>query len=80
MAKTLYEKVFEKHTVAEIKPGVYQLAIGLHLIHEVTSPQAFAMLKERDLEIMHPERTFATLDHIIPVSYTHLTLPTNREV
>ena len=66
MAKTLYEKVFEKHTVAEIKPGVYQLAIGLHLIHEVTSPQAFAMLKERDLEVMHPERTFATLDHIIP--------------
>lgn len=66
MSKTLYEKVFEKHLVREINPGVYQLFIGLHLIHEVTSPQAFAMLNERNLEVLCPERTFATLDHIIP--------------
>lgn len=66
MPKTLYQKVFDQHTVAEIKPDVFQLAIGLHLIHEVTSPQAFAMLRERGLGVKCPERTFATLDHIIP--------------
>ena len=40
--------------------------MGLHLVHEVTSPQAFAMLRERGLPVLHPERTFATVDHIIP--------------
>lgn len=70
MAKTLYEKVFDSHTVTELKPGVYQLFIDLHLIHEVTSPQAFAMLKEKKMKIMYPERTFATLDHIIPTKET----------
>ena len=40
--------------------------IGLHLIHEVTSPQAFQMLEERGLPVLHPERTFATVDHIVP--------------
>lgn len=66
MGKTLYDKVFEKHVVREIRPGQYQLFIGLHLVHEVTSPQAFEMIRERKLKVMFPERTFATLDHIIP--------------
>lgn len=66
MGKSLYEKVFEQHTVRQLSSGQYQLLMGLHLIHEVTSPQAFAMLRERGLSVPHPERTFATCDHIIP--------------
>jgi 3-isopropylmalate/(R)-2-methylmalate dehydratase large subunit len=66
MAKTLYEKVFERHTVAKLASGQYQLFMGLHLVHEVTSPQAFSMLAERGLSVLHPERTFATVDHIVP--------------
>ncbi len=70
MGKTLFQKVFDKHKVAELKGGKYQLFIGLHLIHEVTSPQAFAMLDELGLNVAFPERTFATCDHIIPTDNT----------
>ncbi|MEM8804580.1 MAG: 3-isopropylmalate dehydratase large subunit [Cyanobacteria bacterium P01_G01_bin.38] len=63
---TLFDKVWELHTVATLPSGQTQLFIGLHLIHEVTSPQAFAMLRERSLEVMYPERTVATVDHIVP--------------
>jgi len=66
VGKNLYEKVFDLHTVQQLPSGNYQVLMGLHLIHEVTSPQAFAMLRERGLDVMHPERTFATVDHIIP--------------
>ncbi|MDP6184360.1 MAG: 3-isopropylmalate dehydratase large subunit [Gammaproteobacteria bacterium] len=66
MGKTLLEKVWDLHTVRELPSGQTQLFIGLHLVHEVTSPQAFKMLKERDLSVRYPERTFATVDHIIP--------------
>ncbi len=66
MGKSLYEKVFDAHTVRQLDSGQYQLLMGLHLIHEVTSPQAFEMLRERGLGVLHPERTFATCDHIIP--------------
>ena len=52
---TLFDKVWDT-----------QLFIGLHLIHEVTSPQAFAMLRERGLKVMYPDRTVATVDHIVP--------------
>lgn len=68
MGKTLYEKVFDRHTVGRLPSGQFQLFMGLHLIHEVTSPQAFAMLEERGLEVLYPERTFATVDHIIPTT------------
>ena len=68
MGKTLYEKVFERHTVAQLPSGQYQLLMGLHLIHEVTSPQAFSMLEERGLKVMFPSRTFATVDHIVPTT------------
>jgi 3-isopropylmalate/(R)-2-methylmalate dehydratase large subunit len=64
--KNLYDKVFDKHAVRKLDSGQYQLLIGLHLVHEVTSPQAFSMLRERKLRVPHPERTFATCDHIIP--------------
>jgi 3-isopropylmalate/(R)-2-methylmalate dehydratase large subunit len=70
MGQTLYEKVFDRHTVRRLPSGQYQLFMGLHLIHEVTSPQAFEMLRDRGLAVLHPERTFATVDHIIP---THAT-------
>lgn len=66
MGQNLYDKVFDKHTVRTTSSGQTQLLMGLHLIHEVTSPQAFAMLRERGLGVLHPERTFATCDHIIP--------------
>ena len=66
MGKTLYEKVFDQHTVEKLPSGQYQLFMGLHLIHEVTSPQAFSMLEERGLSVLYPNRTFATVDHIIP--------------
>jgi 3-isopropylmalate/(R)-2-methylmalate dehydratase large subunit len=66
MGKNLLRKVWELHKVRTLPSGQDQLYIGLHLIHEVTSPQAFAMLAERGLKVLHPERTFATVDHIVP--------------
>ncbi len=63
---TLFDKVWDLHTVGTLSSGQTQLFIGLHLIHEVTSPQAFAMLRERELSVMFPERTIATVDHIVP--------------
>ena len=63
---TLFDKVWDLHTVGTLPSGQTQLLIGLHLIHEVTSPQAFAMLRERGLQVMFPDRTIATVDHIVP--------------
>ena len=63
---TLFDKVWDLHTVETLPSGQTQLFIGLHLIHEVTSPQAFAMLRERGLNVLFPERTVATVDHIVP--------------
>jgi len=65
---TLYDKVWDQHTVRELPTGETQLFVGLHLIHEVTSPQAFGMLEERDLSVAFPDRTYATTDHIIPTA------------
>ncbi|WP_096391321.1 3-isopropylmalate dehydratase large subunit [Halopenitus persicus] len=63
---TLYDEVWDRHKVTELPTGQDQLFVGLHLIHEVTSPQAFGMLQERDQEVAFPERTHATVDHIVP--------------
>ena len=63
---TLFDKVWDLHTVGTLSSGQTQLFIGLHLIHEVTSPQAFAMLRERELNVLFPDRTIATVDHIVP--------------
>ena len=65
---TLYDKVWALHQVAELPSGSTQLFIGLHLIHEVTSPQTFAALKDLGLSVRHPERTVATVDHIVPTT------------
>lgn len=66
MGKTLYQKVWDAHSVGTLEDGRTQLFIGTHLIHEVTSPQAFGMLRDLGLPVRHPERTFATVDHIVP--------------
>ena len=66
MGQTLLRKVWDLHTVRQLATGQTQLFIGLHLIHEVTTPQAFGMLADLGLGVAHPERTFATVDHIIP--------------
>jgi len=68
MARTLLDKVWEAHTVRTLPSGQTQLFIGLHLVHEVTTPQAFQMLRELGLKVRMPERTFGTLDHIIPTT------------
>ncbi|MFN5538537.1 MAG: 3-isopropylmalate dehydratase large subunit [Candidatus Melainabacteria bacterium] len=66
MGQNLFNKVWNLHSVKTLASGQTQLFIGLHLIHEVTSPQAFGMIRSLDLKVIHPERTFATVDHIIP--------------
>jgi 3-isopropylmalate/(R)-2-methylmalate dehydratase large subunit len=66
MGKSLLEKVWSAHSVRELPSGQTQLFIGLHLVHEVTSPQAFQMLREQQLKVRFPDRTVATVDHIIP--------------
>ncbi len=68
MGQSLFRKVWDAHAVRTLPSGQTQLFIGLHLVHEVTSPQAFDMLRERGLTIAYPERTFATVDHIVPTS------------
>lgn len=66
MGKTLFEKVWESHAVGTLDNGQTQLLIDTHLIHEVTSPQAFGMLRDLGLKVAYPDRTFATVDHIVP--------------
>ena len=66
MGRNLFQKVWDAHMVRQIESGQYQLFIALHLIHEVTSPQAFGMLRDKHLKVAYPGRTFATVDHIIP--------------
>ena len=66
MAQNLYEKVWQAHAVGTLDDGRTQLFIGSHLIHEVTSPQAFGMLRDLGIGVRYPQRTFATVDHIVP--------------
>ena len=66
MAKTLFEKVWDSHVVGTLSNGQAQLLIDTHLVHEVTSPQAFGMLRDLGLKVAYPQRTFATVDHIVP--------------
>jgi 3-isopropylmalate/(R)-2-methylmalate dehydratase large subunit len=68
MAKNLFQKVWDHHTVQVLANGQAQVFIGLHLLHEVTSPQAFGMLKDLGLGVARPDRTFATVDHIVPTN------------
>ncbi len=68
MADTLFHKVWNAHAVRRLASGQTQLFVGLHLIHEVTTPQAFDMLRQHGWRVAFPGRTFATLDHIVPTT------------
>ncbi|MFZ4615256.1 MAG: 3-isopropylmalate dehydratase large subunit [Rectinemataceae bacterium] len=68
MSRNLFDKVWESHRVGALPTGQDQLFIGLHLIHEVTSPQAFGMIAERGMKVLYPGRSFATADHIVPTT------------
>ena len=72
MGKTLFEKVWDDHVVDLIPNGPTVLYIDKHLIHEVTSPQAFAGLKRRNLKAFRPHQTLATADHNVPTTNQHL--------
>jgi 3-isopropylmalate/(R)-2-methylmalate dehydratase large subunit len=66
MADTLFHKVWNAHTVRRLPSGQTQLFVGLHLVHEVTTPQAFDMLRQHGWGVAFPDRTFGTIDHIVP--------------
>ena len=72
MSNTLFDKVWDSHVVHQITGGPDVLFIDRHLVHEVTSPVAFLGLKNRDVQVMSPERTFATADHNTPTINQHL--------
>lgn len=74
MSKTLFDKVWDSHVVTEIKDGPSVLYIDRHLIHEVTSPQAFAGLDKRNLKVFRPDQTLATPDHNVPTVNQHMTI------
>ncbi len=68
-SRTLFEKVWDKHLVRPQSAGSPAvLYIDLHLVHEVTSPQAFTLLRERGLKVRRPDRTLATMDHSTPTT------------
>ena len=68
MPKTLFQKIWDKHVVTEQDGAPAVLYIDLHLVHEVTSPQAFTGLRERGLKVRRPDKTLATMDHSIPTT------------
>src|SRR5258708_14278285 len=67
-ARTLFEKVWSEHVVREDPGAPAMLYVDLHLVHEVTSPQAFEGLRQRGLKVRRPDLTFATTDHSIPTT------------
>ena len=72
MAKTLFDKIWEKHVVKQIEGGPSVLYIDKHFIHEVTSPQAFTGLNKRGIKAFRPQQTVATADHNVPTLNQHL--------
>jgi 3-isopropylmalate/(R)-2-methylmalate dehydratase large subunit len=64
--RTLYDKIWQSHSVGILPTGQTQLFIGLHLIHEITTAPAFDMLRENGMDVAFRDRTFATVDHIVP--------------
>jgi 3-isopropylmalate/(R)-2-methylmalate dehydratase large subunit len=72
MGKTLFDKVWDQHIVTTIKNGPQVLYIDKHLIHEVTSPQAFKELENRNIELFRPNQIVATADHNTPTKDQHL--------
>ena len=74
MPKTMFEKVWDAHVVAQDAGAPAVLYIDAHLVHEVTSPQAFAELRARGLKVRRPDKTFATMDHAIPTRNVDISL------
>jgi 3-isopropylmalate/(R)-2-methylmalate dehydratase large subunit len=72
MHKTLFDKVWDSHVVRKVENGPDVLFIDRHLVHEVTSPVAFLGLKQRNIPVLYPGRTFATADHNTPTRNQHL--------
>ena len=72
MSKTLFDKVWDSHVIHRIKNGPDVLFIDRHMVHEVTSPVAFLGLKNRNISVLFPEKTFATADHNTPTKNQHL--------
>ncbi|GGX25541.1 3-isopropylmalate dehydratase large subunit [Aquimarina muelleri] len=72
MKKTLFDKVWDAHVVKEIQNGPQILYIDKHLIHEVTSPQAFGELEQRGIPVFRPDQIVATADHNTPTENQHL--------
>jgi 3-isopropylmalate/(R)-2-methylmalate dehydratase large subunit len=72
MPKTLFQKIWDSHVVAEQPNSPAVLYIDLHLVHEVTSPQAFTGLRQRGLNVRRPDKTLATMDHSIPTTPLHV--------
>ena len=72
MGKTLFDKVWDAHVVDTVKNGPQVLYIDKHLIHEVTSPQAFNELEERNIPVFRPNQIIATADHNTPTTNQHL--------
>jgi len=70
--KTLFDKIWDAHVVQEIEGGPSVLYIDRHMVHEVTSPQAFSGLDQRGLKVFRPENTVATPDHNVPTLNQHL--------
>ena len=68
---TLFDKVWESHVVKRVSGGPDILFIDRHLVHEVTSPVAFQGMKERNIKVLFPDRTFATADHNTPTINQH---------
>ena len=72
MSKTLFDKIWEKHVIKEVPDGPSVLYIDRHLIHEVTSPQAFKGLENRGQPVFRPQQIVATADHNVPTLNQHL--------
>ncbi len=72
-SQTLFEKIWNAHVVSRAPDVPEIIYVDLHLVHEVTSPQAFESLRKRGLNVRRPERTVATMDHSTPTS--NLSLP-----
>jgi 3-isopropylmalate/(R)-2-methylmalate dehydratase large subunit len=72
MGKTHFDKVWDSHVVESIPNGPDILYIDKHLIHEVTSPQAFAELESRNIPLFRPQQILATADHNVPTVNQHL--------
>lgn len=72
MAKTLFDKIWDKHVVKQIEGGPSVLYVDKHFIHEVTSPQAFSGIEKRGLTVFRPQQVVATADHNVPTQNQHL--------